>query len=476
MLAHFMSFDLPGIVDLTHDLIFKIDLSDRILNANKPARTILGYAGDEFFGLPFHQLVAIDNREEWEMCLETVSQNVPVQGANLTLLTKEGKPLRVEGSMHLSPGPDEPHVYAFFRSLSEQQEAQQALRESERRLRTVMSALPDVLLVLDDEGRYRQVYTANHKLLVAHPDQLQGKSLYDFLPRAKADEGMAVVRHVIHTQRSEKCEYSLEIRSKTRWFSARVVPFGTERDPRVLWVARDITDLYLARQQLQEDEKLLRSLLELETKAREVVAYEIHDGFVQHAIGTQMWLQHLIASANELPPQAAEALHIACDSVNQAVEDARSMIRDLRPVVVDGKGLAKGLRQLVAVMQQESTIPLEFHCTIDPPPLLRLLEGQVFRIVQESLHNVIRHSQAKRAEIRLCGTAGELHLEICDDGVGFEPGEVGPDHYGLEGIRRRASVFGGNARVDSGLGRGTRIRVTLPILAPEPKPNSPSPP
>ncbi len=416
-----MPFDAPGILDLTHDLIFKVDRSDVVLEANKTARIALGYLPDELSGLHFQNLVALENREAWAMCLETVSQGIPVQGANLTLVTKDARSLRVEGSLHPLRNDGAQYIYVIFRSLTEQQQARQALQESERQLRTVMSALPDVLLILDDAGRYRQVYTANLQLLVARPDQLQGKSIYDFLPRTKADEGMTVVRQVIRTQRSEKCEYSLEIRGETRWFSARVVPFGTERDPRVLWVARDITDLYVARKQLQEDEKLLRSLLELETKAREVIAYEIHDGFVQYAIGTQMWLQHAIASAAELPAQATEALHIAWDSVNQAVDDARSMIRDLRPLVVDGEGLAHGLRQLVAVMQQNSPIPLDFQCTIDPPPMLRLLEGQVFRIVQESLHNVIRHSQAERAAVRLCGTDSELQLEISDNGVGFDP-------------------------------------------------------
>jgi PAS domain S-box-containing protein len=322
-----------------------------------------------------------------------------------------------------------------------------------------------VLLVLDQQYRYRQVFTASNDLLVAPRDELIGKTLAECLPEDEANLGIRAVDAVISgEQESFRSEYKLEINGQIRWFSAYVVPFGSEHDPCVLWVSRDITGLMQARQKLQEDEQLLRILLELETKAREVVAYEIHDGFVQYAVGTQMWLQNAKENMAGAPEELQNAIEISLDSINQAVSDARSMIRDLQPVVIEEVGLANGLNQLVNVMQKKTDVPISFDCQFVPPRMLKLLEGQLFRIVQESLNNMIKHSRATEASVALEGNRETVILEVVDNGVGFDPSAIESGRYGLEGINRRASVFGGKAVVETGAGQGTRIRVEMPVV------------
>ena len=138
---------------------------------------------------------------------------------------------------------------------------------------------------------------------------------------------MKVIQQVVETQTPCTTEYQLNLQGEQRWFNAHVVPFDSSPlDPSVLWVSRDITDLVLARQKMQADQELLRSLLELEMQAREVVAYEIHDGFVQHAVGTQMWLQALHNLVDLEDEKIAHAMDVAMDSIAQGVADARAMI------------------------------------------------------------------------------------------------------------------------------------------------------
>jgi signal transduction histidine kinase len=93
-----------------------------------------------------------------------------------------------------------------------------------------------------------------------------------------------------------------------------------------------------------------------------------------------------------------------------------------------------------------------------------LLEGNLFRMVQEALTNVERHSRAGEVVIRLNQAGRRIHLHIQDNGVGFDPRQVPNNRFGLQGIRKRASLMGGSAQIDSARGTGTRIDVDLPVM------------
>jgi signal transduction histidine kinase len=86
----------------------------------------------------------------------------------------------------------------------------------------------------------------------------------------------------------------------------------------------------------------------------------------------------------------------------------------------------------------------------------------VYRIAQQALHNICRHSRAERAEIRLFRNEDRLRLEIEDWGIGFDPAGVNEDRFGLQGIRQRARLLRGRASIESAPGKGTRIVVELP--------------
>lgn len=459
------SMQIPdqAFLDFGHDLILTIMPTGELRLANAPALAALGLAESDLSGRNIREWVTLDSLEEWETCLEAAEAGVSINGANITLQTGNDPKMMVEANLK----PNDNQIVVYLRSLTEQQRVRQALEESETRLRTVLSSMPDLIMVFDQSGRYRQIYTSEAGVLVSTPEKMIGKTLHEVVVKEEADLGMQRLRQVIETQQPLHFEYELFIDDEKKWFSAKAVPFGTERDPCVLWVARDVTTLVGARQQKERDSQLIRDLLELEQKARDVIAYEIHDGFVQYAVGTQMWLQSGIDQLDDVDPDVRDAFENSLDSIEQAVADARAMIRDLRPTGIDGEGLEDGLRSLVEVMQARSTVPIEFVCDSKPPPLLRLLETQIFRMAQESLNNVIRHSQATRAEVKLSMTDDTVVLEIKDDGCGFDIDQVPSGHYGIEGILRRTHVFGGEGNIISKPGDGTLVSIRMPLLKPD---------
>jgi signal transduction histidine kinase len=116
---------------------------------------------------------------------------------------------------------------------------------------------------------------------------------------------------------------------------------------------------------------------------------------------------------------------------------------------------------------QKDELVVKIEEDVEFDRLEHMLESAIFRIVQESLTNVKRHSGAGRARVTLKESHGLIQIEIVDRGTGFDPKLVPNDRFGLRGIRERAWMFGGNVKVESAPGQGTRIKVELPVHLPD---------
>jgi signal transduction histidine kinase len=169
--------------------------------------------------------------------------------------------------------------------------------------------------------------------------------------------------------------------------------------------------------------------------------------------------------------ESAEALRTAAQSAVEQIDEEivklRRLITELRPASLDAIGLEAALAALAERHQEASGI--EVACRLDLPDAelagpSPLLETAVYRLVQEGLNNVSKHSKAQRAELDVRAAQGGIAIEVCDDGVGFDPSGV-REGFGLVGMRERAALLGGTFEVDSSEGTGTRLRARLPLSA-----------
>jgi NarL family two-component system sensor histidine kinase LiaS len=147
----------------------------------------------------------------------------------------------------------------------------------------------------------------------------------------------------------------------------------------------------------------------------------------------------------------------------EAQQEMRALLMHLRPVTLEGKDLKRGLEDLLIELQEKQSLQVTWELE-DMPDLARGIEDHLFRIVQEALSNVLRHSKAKKVHIRLVVRGQNLHLKIIDDGIGFEESQMKMSSYGLKSISERASEIGGIGEVLSLPGKGTQINVKVPIL------------
>ncbi len=217
----------------------------------------------------------------------------------------------------------------------------------------------------------------------------------------------------------------------------------------------------------------LRRLSEVATKGQEDerrrLALALHDGAGQVLAAVA---NHLDDATARAPEPLARRLGEIRSLVGRLHDDLRRLSHDLRPLALDDLGLVEALRDLAGGV---ATDALAVEVAVDPPDLAPPPDVAIaiFRIVQAALANVQRHARARRAWIRLAADpdAGRLALEVEDDGAGFDRRQVGPDAgVGLVGMRERAAWLGGTLEVDSAPGRGTRIRVAVPVAFPAREP------
>jgi signal transduction histidine kinase len=213
------------------------------------------------------------------------------------------------------------------------------------------------------------------------------------------------------------------------------------------------------------ERQLLRRLLDYCQRDRKLMAYEMHDGPVQQMTGCLMRLQSLerLQHGTEAG-QSAKLLRTGIQLLEDGIAEARRLIEGLTPPILDEVGIVGAIEQLIGKSRETHGPAIEFTHAVQFVRLAPPLEHTLFRVVHESVSNACRHSHSPRIQIALCQFRDRVRLEIRDWGVGFDPPAVGSGHFGLKGIRERARVMEGTARIDSAPGKGTCIKVELPLV------------
>ena len=205
-------------------------------------------------------------------------------------------------------------------------------------------------------------------------------------------------------------------------------------------------------------------VLEMCERDQQLLAYEIHDGFVQPATAALMNLQASLSAYATDPDRALENIVRGVQLLQESLSQVRCLIGGLRPVVLEDQGLVAAVEKLVCDTKNRTEIQIDWSHQVEFERLTPAVEMSLFRIIQEALRNALRHSHTDRIEIALTQTGRTLCAEIQDWGCGFDTSVPKPDHFGLESMRERARLFGGTARIQSALGEGTCVTAEFPLI------------
>jgi signal transduction histidine kinase len=216
--------------------------------------------------------------------------------------------------------------------------------------------------------------------------------------------------------------------------------------------------LELAESQRREGE---RAALE-----RQRIARDLHDSVSQSLFSTILHVrtaQHALAreGLDSTGPVGAEVSEIG-QLTRNALAEMRALILELRPGALAEEGLVVALSKQAAALSAREGLAIRVEGPDARLPLGPEAREQLYLLVQEALANVVKHARANSATVRLAATNDTVSIEVSDDGRGFDPAAVGPEHFGLRSMRGRAADLKGRLEVRTGPGRGTVLRVEVP--------------
>jgi PAS domain S-box-containing protein len=245
------------LVENIHDLIMTHDLEGNILSINHSAIRLSGYTADELIGKNLSFFLPPKNRPEFDSYLASVKENGIASGL-MDFITKSGQRRIWEYNNTLRiTGIDEPIVRGYARDITEQRQAEFALRQSENKLRSLFVSMKDVILVLDEQGCYIDIAPTSPDLLYKPPEEMLGKTLHQVFPKENADTFLGYISSALKTQQTIQFEYNLLVNEQTIWFAGTVSPLTKDS---VIWIGRDITAARQAEVALRNSESKLRSL------------------------------------------------------------------------------------------------------------------------------------------------------------------------------------------------------------------------
>jgi PAS domain S-box-containing protein len=245
------------LVEHSYDLICTHDLEGHLLSCNQTAARILGYERDALIGRNIREALLPEFRDQFDDYISKLLRDGFAQGV-MTVQTRSGETRVWEYTNTLrTEGVAEPIVRGMAHDVTVQRKAEGALRTSESELRALFSAMSDVILVLDSDGRYLKIAPTDPANIYKPSADRIGKTLHEVFPKEHAAFLLAQIHKALKEGRTHRVEYKVEVEGKEVWFEGTVSPMSNDS---VVWLARDITE------HKQADEKMARLNAQLESQ------------------------------------------------------------------------------------------------------------------------------------------------------------------------------------------------------------------
>lgn len=342
------------------------------------------------------------------------------------------------------------------------------LSASEATCRGLFEGANDAIWIEDVEGNIHSVNKAAERLSGYKIEELRGMNVSSLLDEV----GLYIARQVCRSLlKGEPVDQPYEQRLIRRDGREAICMLTTslvtaDGQPACFQhIARDVTEEKRMRENLSF---YLEQVTRAQEEERKRMARELHDETIQSLVVLSRQLDDLASSGNGLSNDNRFRLETLRQQTNSIIDGVRRLCQDLRPATLDRLGLLPALEWLASEVGKHSGVAIEVKIQGAERRLGTEAELLLFRIVQEALRNVWRHSQATRAEVSVEFNEGKVRIAVRDDGKGFGlPPSVGglarDGKLGLAGMQERARLLGGSLKVESDPGQGTTITIETPI-------------
>jgi len=453
--------------DTLPEYCFMTSANGRILDANPAASKALGYTREELIGESLSTIYAhgsvskmVDLLEKWQRTGTLHDEEMIIVtkgGQKRTVLLNAGSVKDADGNLRYST--------TVLVDITERQQAEAALRESEERFRHVANAAP-VMIWMSAPDKLCTYF--NQPWL-----NFTGRSLYSELGDGwlegvhPEDSQHCIQAYVAAFDRREPFEVEYRLRrhdGEYRWVSDQGVPrFNLDNSfAGYIGSCIDVTDRKLVQESLSD---MSRKLIKAQEEERAWIARELHDDINQRIALVTVNLERLQKDFSSLAPAAtSQRLEEIRELLSGLGSDVQALSHHLHSSKLEYLGIAAATTSFCKELSEEHGIDIQLHTdkiTTKLPPEIALC---LFRVLQEGLQNAVKHSGSRHVEVSLSGATDVIELTVRDSGVGFDLEEaITGSGLGLTSMKERLKLVHGELFIDSQPGRGTVIRATVPL-------------
>ncbi len=491
---------LAAIVTSSDDAIVSKNLDGIITTWNKSAERMFGYAAEEAIGRSITIIIPPERLSEEADIISRLRRGERIDHFQTVRRRKDGS--TVDVSLTISPIRDASGKVVgaskVARDISQQSRVEKALRESEERLRAIVETTPECVKLVDRNGTLIHMNSSGLQMIGASGlDTVVGKSIYGLIAPEHREKFREFNERVCAGEHGALEFDIIGFNGKRRHMETHAAPLRNPDGAIVhLGVARDVTerkrteDILRQHQENLEAEVRLRTselearntdvlrqteqlrelsgrLMQMQDEERRRMARELHDSAGQTLTILGMNLAQIVQKTGRKSPELAADVEKTQELVQQLHREIRTASYLLHPPLLDEAGLSSALSWYIQGLTERSDLDIQLQIPEEFERLPRDLELAVFRIVQECLTNVHRHSTSKTAAIRIAREADVVTVEVEDNGKGMSPERLleiqsKGSGVGIRGMRERLRQFGGSLNIFSDES-GTRILVMFPV-------------
>ena len=462
---------LATIVESSDDAITGEDMKGIITDWNKGAEQLYGYSASEAIGKPVSFLTPADRSDDSLEIMRKLKDREAVTHYETVRQKKDGT--RLEVLLTVSPIIDSQGrmigISGIARDITGRKRAEEALRESEDKLRLLLDSTAEAIYGIDLEGCCTFCNSACVRALgYTRADELLGKNMHDLIHHTRADGTLMPVEEC-RIFRAFRAGEGTHIDDEVLWrrngtsFPAEYWAYPQRKGPKVVGAVVafiDITENKLAKAALAS---VSRRLIEAQEQERTRIARELHDDIGQRLALLAIELEQL---HQELPSllEVRSRMGELWKHTSEIATDIQTLSHELHSSKLEYLGIEAAMRGFCREFEEQQQVEIDFKTDDLPRPLAPNISLCLFRVLQEALHNSAKHSGVRHVEVRLWGTSDEIHLAVSDSGAGFdrEAAKEGRG-LGLISMEERLKLLNGTFSVESQPNRGTTIRARVPL-------------
>jgi PAS domain S-box-containing protein len=462
------------------DAILLMDPDGTIQFATPSVKRILGFEVDEVMGKSAWEFVHPED-VTWAINSfhKEVIENPEVKFIVVRLKKKDGEWLwcMVRGH-NLLGNPYVGRIAVYFHDDTLRKTASEALKNNEKKFRSMVKDMQVGVMIQNADGDILMCNRFMENVLGVPEEKLLGHKIYDVFKATVDEEGKPIPLEQRPTFLAIKNKQLLKdyvvgvIQPETGqviWLLMNVDPILDDHK-NILEVVCSFTNISV-RKKLEKkmvDEKVLherqltKAMVDGQEKERLEIGKELHDNIGQQLTTIKLFLDLAKTTADD---NTLEMINLASKGVSDVINDTRALSRSLVPSSINDLGLIDSIQDLLDTIRQSNALTVTFcNATFEEDSLSVDQKIGFFRIIQEQLNNILKHSEASLVHIKLSNESNNTNLLVADDGKGFNM-NIQRKGIGLNNIRNRAELMGGIAIISSEEGKGCTVNVSIPGLS-----------